>query len=122
MNPLIDIQNLGHQFGQKVLYEKLNIDQGQIFREVSHSLTPNTKRKIALLHEGFKAYDFLCIAQCEAFFSAFYPQWKREYFYDSVDLLGCSSNQHGHLNPIECDLKRNIWVLLENTNDMRHYT
>jgi ABC-2 type transport system ATP-binding protein len=126
MNPVIDIQNLGHQFGQKVLYKNLNItiDQGQIFGvlgkngvgkstlihilmgyirpsygqclifgEASHSLTPNIKRKIALLHEGFKAYDFLSIAQYEAFFSAFYPQWKREYFYDLVDLLGCSYDQ-----------------------------
>jgi len=93
MNPVIDIQNLGHQFGQKVLYKKLNIDQGQIFGEASHSLMPNTKRKIALLHEGFNAYDFLSIAQYEAFFSAFYPQWKREYFCDLVDLLGCSYDQ-----------------------------
>jgi len=33
-----------------------------------------------------------------------------------------SFDQVRHLNPIECDLKRNIWVLLENTNDTRHYT
>jgi len=39
------------------------------------------------------------------------------------DMNRCFSfDQPRHLNPIECDLKRNIWVLLENTNDMRHYT
>jgi len=126
MNPVIELQNLGHYFGQKKLYENLNlsIEPGQIFGVLgkngvgkstlihilmgyilpakgsclifgkpSHALTPDLKRKIALLHEGFKAYDFLSIKQYEAFFSAFYPKWKRKYFYDLVDLLGCDPGQ-----------------------------
>lgn len=126
MSAVIALENLGHHFGQKILYENLNITikEGQIFGilgkngvgkstlinilmgyirpihgqclifgETSHSLSPQTKRKIALLHEGFKTYDFLSISQYEAFFSAFYPKWKKKYFYDLVDLLGCSHNQ-----------------------------
>jgi len=64
-----------------------------IFGEPTHALSPASKRKIALLHEGFVAYDFFTIGQVEAFFRAFYPAWKRDYFYDLVRLAGLEDSQ-----------------------------
>jgi len=57
-----------------------------LFGEPTHSLSVHTKQKIALLHEGFVAYDFFTIAQYETFLASFYPRWKKEYFYTLVDL------------------------------------
>lgn len=58
-----------------------------IYGEDSYALSSNLKRDIALLHEGFVAYDFMSIAEYESFFSAFYKLWQREIFYELVDLM-----------------------------------
>lgn len=58
-----------------------------IFGEESHNLSKETKQDIALLHEGFIAYDYMSIKQVEEFFAAFYKGWKKELFYDLVDLM-----------------------------------
>ncbi len=59
-----------------------------IFGEDSHHLSNEAKGKIALLHEGFIAFDYLSIEQIEHFFAPFYPRWDRAVFYDLVDLMG----------------------------------
>ncbi|MGL6258035.1 ATP-binding cassette domain-containing protein [Vibrio sp. WXL210] len=73
----------------------LKPQQGQclIFGEPANQLSPKTRARIALLYEGFISYDSMTIAQVEAFFSAFYPGWKRHYFQDLVDLMDVSLNQ-----------------------------
>lgn len=64
-----------------------------IFGEDSHHLSNEAKGKIALLHEGFIAFDYLSIEQIEHFFAPFYPRWDRAVFYDLVDLMGLDYTQ-----------------------------
>ena len=59
-----------------------------IFGEPSHDISPATRTRIGLLHEGHLQYDFMSVAQVERFYANFYPRWKREIFYSLVDGMG----------------------------------
>lgn len=63
-----------------------------VFGEESHNLSPQTRQKIGLLHEGHLAYDFMTIKQVEKFYSAFFPSWKPDYYWDLIGKLGLSDN------------------------------
>lgn len=65
----------------------------KICGEDSDSLSEAIKSDIALLHEGFTAYDFMSIEEYERFFSAFYPRWKKRTFYDLVDMMKLDYSQ-----------------------------
>lgn len=64
-----------------------------IFDENSSNLSTNSKNEIALLHEGFIAYDFMNIKEYEEFFAAFYKKWNKELFYKLVDLMNLDYSQ-----------------------------
>lgn len=64
-----------------------------ILGEPSHNLSPDAKRDIALLHEGFVAYDYMSIKEYERFFAPFYDRWNSSIFYDLVDLMGLDYSQ-----------------------------
>ncbi|MDZ7796557.1 MAG: ABC transporter ATP-binding protein [Candidatus Marinimicrobia bacterium] len=63
-----------------------------VFGEESHNLSPQTRQKIGLLHEGHLAYDFMTIKQVEHFYSRFFPNWKADYYWDLIGKLGLSDN------------------------------
>ncbi len=63
-----------------------------VFGEESHKLSPATRQKIGLLHEGHLAYDFMTIRQVENFYSRFFPNWKADYYWDLMGKLGLSDN------------------------------
>lgn len=59
-----------------------------VYKEKSHELSPSTKAKIGLLHEGHVQYDFMSIEELEKFHSKFFPKtWKKELYYNLVDKL-----------------------------------
>ena len=59
-----------------------------VYKEKSHELSPDTKSKIGLLHEGHIQYDFMSIEEIERFHSKFFPKtWKKELYYNLVDKL-----------------------------------
>lgn len=64
-----------------------------IYNEPSFSLSDKTKAKIALLLEGHIQYDFMSIAQIEKFYSQFFKNWKKEFYYELVEKLNVSPNQ-----------------------------
>ncbi|WP_417334256.1 ATP-binding cassette domain-containing protein, partial [Halarcobacter sp.] len=64
-----------------------------ILNEHSYNLSSETKKKIALLHEGFIAYDFMTIKQNEEFYSSFYENWDKNVFYELIDLMNLSYEQ-----------------------------
>ena len=123
---IIKIENLSHKYGNKTIYNKLNltIKEGSIYgilgkngvgkstlinilmgyikpkegicsilNEHSYNLSSETKKKIALLHEGFIAYDFMTIKQNEEFYSSFYENWDKNVFYELIDLMNLSYEQ-----------------------------
>ncbi len=63
-----------------------------VLGEESHALSPQTRQKIGLLHEGHLAYDFMTIRQVEKFYSRFFPNWKAEHYWDLMGKLGLSHN------------------------------
>ena len=64
-----------------------------IYGEDSHNLSANLKKDIALLHEGFIAYDFMSIKEYEKFLAPFYNKWDKTVFYELVDLMGLDYTQ-----------------------------
>jgi ABC-2 type transport system ATP-binding protein len=59
-----------------------------IFGENAHRLSPNTKRKIGLLHEGHLSYEFMSIDETEKFYSGFYPAWDAPAYDNLIKKLG----------------------------------
>jgi len=59
-----------------------------VLGEESHNLSPETRRKIGLLHEGHVCYEFMTVEQVERFYSQFFPNWKRDLYYGLIDRLG----------------------------------
>ena len=64
-----------------------------IYGDSSHNLSSQSKEKIALLHEGFVAYDYMNIVQVESFFGAFYKNWDKKVFYELIDLMNLDYSQ-----------------------------
>jgi ABC-2 type transport system ATP-binding protein len=73
----------------KILMGFLRPESGvcRIFGENPHNLSPATRARIGLLFEGHLAYEFMTISQIERFYSAFYPSWNRDIYFDLVDRL-----------------------------------
>jgi ABC-2 type transport system ATP-binding protein len=68
----------------------LKPDSGKclVFGENAHRLSPQTKRRIGLLHEGHLSYEFMSIAETEKFYSRFYPAWDAEIYAYLINKLG----------------------------------
>lgn len=64
-----------------------------MFGEDSHSLSPQTKARVGFLIEGHIQYSFMSIKQIEKFYSAFYPNWKKEPYWELMRKLEVTENQ-----------------------------
>ncbi|MFO7525711.1 MAG: ABC transporter ATP-binding protein [Ignavibacteriaceae bacterium] len=126
MENVVEIKNLTHYYGKKLVYENLNfnIKRGSVFGllgkngtgktttinilngylkptsgsclmfgEDSYKLSPATKARVGFLIEGHVQYNFMTIKQIEKFYSAFYPKWKREPYYELMSKLQVTEDQ-----------------------------
>lgn len=64
-----------------------------VFGEDSHSLSPQTKARVGFLIEGHIQYSFMNIKQIEKFYSQFYPNWKKEPYWELMSKLEVTQNQ-----------------------------
>ncbi|WP_421919426.1 ABC transporter ATP-binding protein [Marinifilum sp.] len=64
-----------------------------MFGESSANLSPETKRKVGLLIEGHVQYSFMNISEIEKFYSAFYPKWRKDAYYELMKLLKIDPKQ-----------------------------
>lgn len=64
-----------------------------VFGEDSHDLSPAVKARVGFLMEGHIQYSFMNIRQIEKFYSAFYPQWKKEPYYELMSKLDVTETQ-----------------------------
>ncbi len=64
-----------------------------IFGENVQRMNPATRRRIALLIEGHVQYAFMTIEEIERYYSAFYPAWKKEAYYELMDKLKVAPRQ-----------------------------
>jgi ABC-2 type transport system ATP-binding protein len=65
----------------------------KIFGEDSYQLSPQTKARVGFLIEGHIQYSFMNIKQIEKFYSAFYPKWDREVYYELMSKLKVLEDQ-----------------------------
>ncbi|MDR1866543.1 MAG: ABC transporter ATP-binding protein [Bacteroidales bacterium] len=59
----------------------------RIFGEAMERLSPAAKSRIGLLLEGHVQHAYFNIEQIEKFYSRFFPQWKREAYYELLKKL-----------------------------------
>lgn len=64
-----------------------------ILGENSHYLSPATKSRVGFLLEGHIQYDFMNIYQIEKFYAQFFPNWKREPYYELMSKLAITEKQ-----------------------------
>ncbi len=64
-----------------------------ILGENSRNLSPAVKAKIGFLIEGHIQYSFMNIHQIEKFYSAFYPNWKRDAYFELMAKLKVTPKQ-----------------------------
>ena len=63
-------------------YLKPRSGECRIFGEDIQRMQPVTRERIALLIENHVQYTFMNIEQIERFYSAFYPKWNKEAYYE----------------------------------------
>lgn len=64
-----------------------------IFGENIQRMEPATRQRIALLIEGHVQYAFMNITEIEKFYSAFYPNWNKDAYYELMNKLKVAPKQ-----------------------------
>ena len=77
-----------------------------LFGEDSQNLTPKTKARIGFLMEGHIQYNFMNIGQIERFYSAFYPNWKKDAYYELMKKLEVLPSQK--LSTMSCGQRSQV--------------
>lgn len=65
----------------------------KIFGYDIQQMPPYVRQRIGLLLEGHVQYPYMTIEQIEKYYSAFYPKWNREAYYELMRLLRVKSYQ-----------------------------
>jgi ABC-2 type transport system ATP-binding protein len=74
--------------------------------ENSYKLSAETKAKVGFLIEGHIQYSFMNIKQIEKFYSAFYPKWKKEPYYELMSKLEVTEDQK--LSKMSCGQRSQV--------------
>ncbi|MCD4693197.1 MAG: ABC transporter ATP-binding protein [Calditrichales bacterium] len=77
-----------------------------LFGEDSQNLPPQTKARIGFLMEGHIQYSFMNIYQIEKFYSAFFPNWKKEPYFELMKKLEVSPDQK--LSTMSCGQRSQV--------------
>lgn len=59
----------------------------RLFGEDMNNISPATKSRIGLLLEGHVQHTYFNVQQIEKFYSAFFPKWKKEAYYELLKKL-----------------------------------
>lgn len=65
----------------------------RIFGQDIQTMDPALRQNIGLLIEGHVQYQFMTITQIEKFYASFYPQWKKEAYYELMNKLKVAPGQ-----------------------------
>lgn len=77
-----------------------------MFGEDSYNLSPATKARVGFLIEGHIQYSYMNIHQIEKFYSAFYPRWKKEPYYELMSKLAVTQDQK--LSKMSCGQRSQV--------------
>lgn len=87
-------------------YLKPKSGQCLLFGEDSQNLPPQTKARIGFLMEGHIQYSFMNIHQIEKFYSAFFPNWKKEPYFELMEKLEVTPDQK--LSTMSCGQRSQV--------------
>lgn len=65
----------------------------RLFGETMESITPATKARVGLLLEGHIQHSFFNVEQIEKYYSRFFPNWKRDAYYELLKKLQVNGTQ-----------------------------
>ena len=65
----------------------------RLFGERMEQLSPRTKARVGLLLEGHIQHSYFNVVQIEKFYSRFFPNWKREAYYELLKKLKVAGRQ-----------------------------
>ncbi|WP_448789804.1 ABC transporter ATP-binding protein [Bacteroides graminisolvens] len=74
-------------------YLKPRAGECYIFGQEIQKMDPALRTNIGLLIEGHVQYQFMTIAEIEKFYASFYPQWKKEAYYELMNKLKVAPGQ-----------------------------
>ena len=74
-------------------YLKPRSGECRIFGSEVQSMNPALRQNIGLLIEGHVQYQFMTLTQIEKFYAAFYPNWKKEAYYELMKKLQVAQGQ-----------------------------
>ncbi|MDY0361747.1 MAG: ABC transporter ATP-binding protein [Desulforegulaceae bacterium] len=82
----------------------------RIFGEPSYDISPETRKRIGLLHETHLQYYFMNIKQAQKFYSAFYPKWDFSIFKSLMDKLGLDEKHK--ISKMSCGQRSQVTLAL----------
>lgn len=65
----------------------------RLFGETMETISPKTKAKVGLLLEGHIQHNFFTVEQIEKYYGAFFPNWKRDAYYELLKKLQVNKSQ-----------------------------
>ncbi len=65
----------------------------KLFGETMEHISPQNKARVGLLLEGHIQHSFFNVVQIEKYYSRFFPNWKREAYYELLKKLQVSQTQ-----------------------------
>lgn len=74
-------------------YLKPRSGECRIFGQEIQTMNPALRQNIGLLIEGHVQYQFMTIKQIEKFYASFYPNWKKEAYYELMNKLKVAPGQ-----------------------------
>ncbi len=78
----------------------------RLFGEKMENLSPQTKSRIGLLLEGHVQHSYFNIVQIEKFYSRFFPNWKKEAYYELLKKLKVTEKQK--LSTMSCGQRSQV--------------
>lgn len=78
----------------------------RLFGEKMEEISPKTKARVGLLLEGHIQHSYFNIEQIEKFYGAFFPNWKREAYYELLKKLKVTRKQK--LNTMSCGQRSQV--------------
>ena len=87
-------------------YLKPRSGECRLFGERMESISPATKARVGLLLEQHVQHAYFTVSQIEKFYSAFFPRWKKEAYYELLKKLQVLPSQR--LNTMSCGQRSQV--------------
>lgn len=87
-------------------YLKPRSGECRLFGESMKNISPRTKARVGLLLEGHIQHSFFNVEQIEKYYSKFFPNWKKDAYYELLKKLQVSRTQR--INTMSCGQRSQV--------------